>query len=50
VKDGAGLSLDTNQPKRLRGRVMADIKDAGKLDVTFDVGIASEYEEYNMAL
>lgn len=50
VKDGAGLSLDTNQPKRLRGRVMADIKDAGKLDVTFDVGIASEYEESNMAL
>jgi len=50
VRDGTGLSLDTNQPKRLRGRVTADIKDAGKLDVTFDVGIASEYEESNMAL
>lgn len=40
-KDG-GLSLDTSQPNRLRGHVTADVKDAGKLDVTFDVGTASE--------
>ncbi len=50
VTNGAGLSLDTSHPERLRGRVTADIKGAGKLDFTFDVGIASEYEESNMAL
>jgi len=44
VKDGAGLTLDTTQPKRLHGRVTADVKDAGKLDAMFDVGIASQYE------
>jgi hypothetical protein len=42
VKDGSGLSIDQSQPNRLRGHVVADVKDAGKLDVTFDVGIASE--------
>lgn len=49
VKEGEGLSLDIGQPKRLRGHVTADIKGV-KVDVTFDVGIASEYEESNMAL
>ena len=40
-KDG-GLNLEAGQPNRLRGHVAANVKDAGKLDVTFDVGIASE--------